>query len=243
MMVKIYQKCCSPQLNIILPTEWLKLFETKKLNIYSMVLELNANVQSNSSNASNHDISYNDTTLYSKYATNVGNNKYLQRKCYSTQLIYELYWVKWVYIILAIICIPIGIIICVISNSIVYEETIPYNTINACKINGDWGKFCSIQHEFQRNMKSPIYLHYKITNMYQNYKEYVHSRSPKQYRNITPLYVKYCNNAKEYSGLKILPCGVIANSFFNGILYLFILFLKKNILYLLLNIKIKLKVC
>ena len=164
---------------------------------------------------------YNDSIKYSEYARKIGTNSYLQMKCNQYQLIYNPFWVKCVYIILGLICIPLGFITYNLSDTIVHEETIKYNekpecNINSYDIDSNWGKQCIISHKFKRKIKDPLYLHYKIHNFYQNQLTYLQSRSPKQYRNVAPLNVRNCKNAQDYKGLLLLPCGLIASSFFNG---------------------------
>ena len=68
-------------------------------------------------------------------------------------------------------------------------------------------------------MTGPLYVMYDIDNYYQNHRKYVANRSPLQLQGqyqTEPELTGYCDGLMK-NGTKLLnPCGLIANSFFNG---------------------------
>lgn len=94
---------------------------------------------------------------------------------------------------------------------------------------------CLITFEIDEDMKAPVYVYYQLDNFYQNHRRYVASRSDAQLRgdasastsDCSPLKVtnedviKYnstsstplVSSKKPYN---LNPCGLIANSLFNG---------------------------
>lgn len=84
-------------------------------------------------------------------------------------------------------------------------------------------KTCKVEFEVKdRALKGNIFLHYRLTNYYQNHKRYVASRSDSQ---LAGQYVKYedmeeCGDFRSTNGSSvpetlILPSGAVAVSFFN----------------------------
>ena len=107
------------------------------------------------------------------------------------------------------------------------QEFDPYNSVEACAIdsfaaNEEWGRECTVNYTIDFDFDPPIYFHYKLTNFYQNHRSYVKSRSEKQLKNedvtdnedCDPSEVKTAQRGP-YKGRIMLPCGLIANSFFN----------------------------
>ncbi|RLN96578.1 hypothetical protein BBJ28_00000157 [Nothophytophthora sp. Chile5] len=97
---------------------------------------------------------------------------------------------------------------------------------------------CRITFTIEKEMKAPVYLYYQLDNFYQNHRRYVQSRSDAQLRGdatastsdcsplttSTDLY-KYNSTAETAIGANttdytLMPCGLIANSLFNG-MYIF----------------------
>ena len=109
----------------------------------------------------------------------------------------------------------------------IIEVTTNYNS---CNIN----ETCTVDFRITQQMDPPIFLFYEIDNFYQNHRRYVRSKSLKQLsgedltedeltKNCDPItHVKDLKNKKNIKG-DILddeaaanPCGLIANSVFNG---------------------------
>lgn len=107
------------------------------------------------------------------------------------------------------------------------QEFSAYDGLTECAISSfsageDWGKTCSVNYTIDNDMDPPIYFHYKLTNFYQNHRSYVKSRSENQLKNEDILDNDDCDPSEvktaqggEYEGRIMLPCGLIANSFFN----------------------------
>lgn len=123
------------------------------------------------------------------------------------------------FLIIGIVFIPIGIGIVISSNDVI-EVDVQYD--NIC----DPGQVCNITLNVPKDMKSPVYLYYRLDNYYQNHRRYVKSRSDTQLR------LTSGNTAPDYDSLtdcdpyisqddsrdinKIyFPCGLIAKSIFN----------------------------
>lgn len=103
-----------------------------------------------------------------------------------------------------------------------------YHYSNATSfLDTDWGNpnnlqipRCAIDFTIPTTMKAPIYMYYRLTNFYQNHRQYIKNFDDTQllgniqstsllHTNCDPLAV---NN----EGKIIYPCGLIANSMFNG---------------------------
>lgn len=66
------------------------------------------------------------------------------------------------------------------------------------------------------NWSGEVYLYYKLTNFYQNHRRYIRSRNDQQLRGKLGE-VAECNPIKTgINGTPVAPCGLIANSLFNG---------------------------
>lgn len=82
---------------------------------------------------------------------------------------------------------------------------------------------CTVQFKVDQTVKAPVYLYYRLSNFYQNHRRYVKSLSAKQLKG-DAIYNKDdlqdcapLNGAD--SGLIYYPCGLIANSLFNGTVF------------------------
>lgn len=69
-------------------------------------------------------------------------------------------------------------------------------------------------------MHPPVFLYYKLTNFYQNHRRYVKSYEPNQlkgkYVSPSDLDNGDCKPLGQINGKAVYPCGLIANSMFNG---------------------------
>lgn len=79
---------------------------------------------------------------------------------------------------------------------------------------------CTIDFTVPITMKGPVFMYYRLTNFYQNHRQYIKNYDPNQllgdivssstlHTNCDPL-------AFNDAGKAIYPCGLIANSMFNG---------------------------
>ena len=106
------------------------------------------------------------------------------------------------------------------------REFSPYDSNSDCSLNDtNYGTECVVNYTLDYDFEPPIYFHYKLTKFFQNHRSYVKSRNTKQlilYEDI--LDNEYCDPSEtqtsqaaddSYSGKVMLPCGLIANSFFN----------------------------
>jgi hypothetical protein len=65
-------------------------------------------------------------------------------------------------------------------------------------------------------MTGPIFLYYRLTNFYQNRRQYIKSYDLDQLQG-KPVVSSECEYmVKSSDGKLIYPCGLIANSMFNG---------------------------
>lgn len=82
-------------------------------------------------------------------------------------------------------------------------------------------KTCTRKLTVPKQMKSPVYVYYQLDNFYQNHRRYVRSRSDKQLesKNSEDV-VSDCKPEDSVNGKPIVPCGLVAWSFFNDT-YLF----------------------
>lgn len=77
---------------------------------------------------------------------------------------------------------------------------------------------CHIQFEIPNDIKSSLYVYYKLTNYYQNHRKYIESFDLDQLKGkaLLPHQLdKNCKPFKEIDGKAIYPCGVVANTLFN----------------------------
>lgn len=95
-----------------------------------------------------------------------------------------------------------------------------------CPIGLDYnaGKNCTISFTPTKKMDPPILVHYEITNFHQNHRNYYRSRDDFQLRGKVgdqdSISEERCDPLNELGGIKINPCGMIANTFFNDIIQL-----------------------
>lgn len=107
------------------------------------------------------------------------------------------------------------------------QEFSPYSEVSDCALqnDSDFGKECNVTYTLDYDFDPPIYFHYKLTEVYQNHRSYVKSRNTKALINKEDVTdVEYCDPSEvqtskaddeDYAGKYMLPCGLIANSFFN----------------------------
>lgn len=87
---------------------------------------------------------------------------------------------------------------------------------------------CILEFDVPADLPSSVFLYYKLTNFYQNHRRYVKSLNSDQLKgshvSLSSLEDSDCKplGARTVNGTKksIYPCGLIANSFFNGQIFL-----------------------
>lgn len=79
---------------------------------------------------------------------------------------------------------------------------------------------CIIQFTVPADLSPSILLYYKLTNFFQNHRRYVKSLDSDQlkgqYRSYNDLHNGDCKPVAVRDNKPIYPCGLIANSLFNG---------------------------
>jgi len=92
---------------------------------------------------------------------------------------------------------------------------------------------CVLHYKLKEDMKAPIMVYYQLENFYQNHRRYVSSRSDPQLRGDPSASLSTCDSMKSSTMVKydsvnatpanatakeynLNPCGLIANSLFNG---------------------------
>jgi len=123
--------------------------------------------------------------------------------------------------------IPTGIFLLGASNAI-YENTMTYDGSSSnvdCSITkANQGKSCQITFNIDKDFSGPLYVYYEMSNFYQNHRRYVNSKDSTQLAGTqisseTTLATSCITSYKNGSQI-INPCGLIANSFFNDVIYL-----------------------
>lgn len=84
-------------------------------------------------------------------------------------------------------------------------------------------KQCILEFNVPANMQHSVFLYYKLTNFFQNHRRYVKSLDSDQLKGkfVSPhdLDNSDCKPLGSRGGKAIYPCGLIANSLFNGRLF------------------------
>lgn len=79
---------------------------------------------------------------------------------------------------------------------------------------------CRLTFTVPETMGSPVFMYYKLTNFYQNHRRYVRSFNSDQLLGRAASYGDVqggeCKPLDEIGGQIVYPCGLIANSVFNG---------------------------
>ncbi len=134
-------------------------------------------------------------------------------------------WVIITFLTVGVAFVGIGVGLLVVSNGVV-EMVTQYDgdgsTAPLCKIqNGSAPATCVIEFKPQVDMKAPVYVYYQLDNFYQNHRRYVKSRSDSQlagtiYTSSSSISSDCDPKSTNANGQILDPCGLIANSFFNG---------------------------
>lgn len=74
---------------------------------------------------------------------------------------------------------------------------------------------CQVNFTLDEDWNEDVYFYYRLTEFYQNHRRYVRSVNNAQLRGELSK-TSLCDPFKTSKGKKIAPCGMIANSKFNG---------------------------
>ena len=81
---------------------------------------------------------------------------------------------------------------------------------------------CTINIELPQSLRPPWNIYYGMKNYYQNHRRYISSLDIDQLRSNRPLNQNPSSDCRplvtNHESLPIVPCGLIANSWFNGML-------------------------
>jgi len=106
------------------------------------------------------------------------------------------------------------------SNPTVPRYAFIDNTNNASVTDVLQKKQCIVQFDLPADLEPTVLLYYKLTNFFQNHRRYVKSLHSNQLkgRYVSPhdLDNSDCKPLSTIDGKAIYPCGLIANSLFNG---------------------------
>lgn len=105
---------------------------------------------------------------------------------------------------------------CTHQSIVVYAPSYKYEQPSNSSVGGT----CSIQFSIPMQLKAPIYLYYRLSNFYQNHRKYVKSLNYNQLHGDAISEgeaISSCSPmAVSPDGKIYYPCGLIANSMFNG---------------------------
>lgn len=124
------------------------------------------------------------------------------------------------YIIIAIIFIPLGAAIYIQSRNLYSSPRLRYDNVDRCDVGNETlnneTKTCLIRFDIDKNVTAPAYFYYGMVNFYQNARTYVSSRSETQLRGNDNPSTDTCSPAEtDANGTVLVPCGLAAQSFFN----------------------------
>jgi len=79
---------------------------------------------------------------------------------------------------------------------------------------------CIVEFDVPAELQAPVFMYYKLTNFYQNHRRYVNSLDSDQLKGkyVSPADLNDgdCDPLGTLNGVAVYPCGLIANSLFNG---------------------------
>ncbi|KAJ8761331.1 hypothetical protein K2173_001387 [Erythroxylum novogranatense] len=151
-------------------------------------------------------------------------SKFTQQELPACKPILTPKWVISAFLLVSIVFIPIGVAALFASRDVVeiverYDvECIPTSnrTNKVGYIQTPGNKTCSRTLTVPKHMKKPIYVYYQLDNFYQNHRRYVKSRSDEQLKSLSgENETSSCEPENTSNGTAIVPCGLIAWSFFN----------------------------
>ena len=103
------------------------------------------------------------------------------------------------------------------------------NTNNVTVTDVSAMKQCVVEFDVPANLDPSVLFYYKLTNFFQNHRRYVKSLNSNQLKGkfVSPSSLdnsdcKPLGTVGGKNGVAIYPCGLIANSLFNGWIYIFL---------------------
>ena len=164
-----------------------------------------------------------------------GNSAFKQQKIKSWSLNISKMCLSYIYIICGIFFLIVGSVIVVESNKVI-EHRLRYDNLDECKAHWKTPSTCILKLKLDDKMKSPIFIYYEISNMYQNHRLYNKNRDSLQLHGETRTESEIsinCSPVKKMEDLGIEinnpqltpksianPCGLIARSYFNDTYHL-----------------------
>jgi hypothetical protein len=152
------------------------------------------------------------------------NSPFNQQKLRGWQPSISLNGLIAIFFVIGLLFVPLGSWLLTESDN-VKEYSVTYDSsdgqmdvqcsIAEANVNGN----CSIAFSFTESVTGPLYVYYEISNFYQNHRRYVKSRSADQLMGGDLGYSDVyddCFPLVENGTVLLNPCGLIANSFFNG---------------------------
>ena len=164
-----------------------------------------------------------------------------QQRMKSWQPLLDPWWVIASYLLVGACFLPAGVVIrrqsdALVEMRAVYESHLADGTaadVTGCEIGNnpnamykDGRRTCRIQltvPDDGGDLDPPVLVHYELDNFYQNYKKYMQSFDQSQLLgSLTQDSVSAmeCKPLNEIGGVKINPCGLIANTLFNDVITL-----------------------
>ena len=109
----------------------------------------------------------------------------------------------------------------VVELKIKYDDYYDENPICGIGDNFNAQKPCQLEFIAEEDMSAPILVHYELTNFHQNHRSYYQSRDDYQLLGregeSDPVSKQRCKPLYELGGIRLNPCGVAANTFFNDV--------------------------
>lgn len=160
------------------------------------------------------------------------NRAITQQSLPACKPVLEKTWVIFIFLSIATVLIPIGIVCLVyglksVEVSARYDQaclpSLPDNDARQAFLWQNSGNAsaltCTIALHIEHDIPGPVYVYYEIIGLYQNHRRYVRSRSDLQLAAADGNWqTNYCDPQEYYmqnKSLPINPCGLIAWSYFN----------------------------
>lgn len=107
-----------------------------------------------------------------------------------------------------------------VEHKIQYDGAGTKSEYAACQLSSAQPtRTCTVEFDIKDEIEGPVYVYYELENFYQNHRRYVKSRSDAQLRGDEVPDSKLmdsCDPLWQKDGKTLNPCGLIANSMFNG---------------------------
>eukprot|EP00656_Telonema_subtile_P019310 TRINITY_DN20582_c0_g1_i1.p1 TRINITY_DN20582_c0_g1~~TRINITY_DN20582_c0_g1_i1.p1 ORF type:complete len:403 (-),score=76.22 TRINITY_DN20582_c0_g1_i1:209-1417(-) len=134
-------------------------------------------------------------------------------------------WVIGTFLSVGVVFLAIGIAVLITSNSVVEQSTEDYSstTVSPC-VSGpqSTGGSClkNVSMTIEKDMDSPVYMYFELSNFYQNHRRYVKSRNDNQLMSSSDATeTDQCSPIDKTNDIAYYPCGLIAWSVLNDTIY------------------------